>query len=136
MTDPVPVQIANPLEAPYRTGAYLISDVNSTGLANFRSAIHLADHPYRASGSHQLSLIDFATGQWAAIDPIHVHRVHGAGQCDVEQAQALLKLFAEMLATVFDEIHRAQIDAALATGIVIAQQFRRAHTGAIADTPD
>ncbi len=61
MTDPVPVQIANPLEAPYRTGAYLISDVNSTGLANFRSAIHLADHPYRASGSHQLSLIDFAS---------------------------------------------------------------------------
>lgn len=51
------VQTANPLTAPYRTGSYLISD---EGPDNFRSAMTLADHPYRASGSHQLGVADFA----------------------------------------------------------------------------
>jgi hypothetical protein len=51
------VQTSNPLPGPYRTGSYLISD---SGPDNFRSAMALEDHPYRASGSHQLSLGGFA----------------------------------------------------------------------------
>lgn len=59
METPVTVNIENPLEAPYRTGAYLISDVGSAD--NFRSAMTLTDHPYRASGSHQLGIADFVS---------------------------------------------------------------------------
>lgn len=51
------VLTANPLTVPYRTGSYLISD---QGPDNFRSAMTLPDHPYRASGSHQLGVADFA----------------------------------------------------------------------------
>ena len=51
------VQTSNPLPGPYRTGSYLISD---SGPDNFRSAMSLGDHPYRASGSHQLSPGGFA----------------------------------------------------------------------------
>lgn len=51
------VDTSNPLPGPYRTGSYLISDA---GPDNFRSAMSLEDHPYRASGSHQLSLAGFA----------------------------------------------------------------------------
>lgn len=50
------VNFANPLAGPYRTGSYLISDV---GPDNFRDAMTLPDHPYRASGSHQLGVADF-----------------------------------------------------------------------------
>jgi protein-tyrosine phosphatase len=50
------INTANPLAGPYRTGSYLISDL---GPDNFRSAMSLKDHPYRASGSHQLGLADF-----------------------------------------------------------------------------
>lgn len=53
MTD---VNVSNPLTGPYRTGAYLVSDV---GPDNFRNAATLPENPYRASGSHQLGLADF-----------------------------------------------------------------------------
>lgn len=52
------VNTANPLGAPYRTGSYLISD---EGPDNFRTGMALTDHPYRASGSHQLGISDFVT---------------------------------------------------------------------------
>jgi len=54
----VVVNIANPLEVPYRTGSYLIYDKGSSD--NFRSASGLPEHPYRASGSHQLDFSEFA----------------------------------------------------------------------------
>lgn len=53
------VQVKNPLSVPYRTGSYLISDVGTSD--NFRSAMTLADHPYRASGSHQLGIAEFVS---------------------------------------------------------------------------
>lgn len=58
MTD-INVNTSNPLTVPYRTGSYLISDVGASN--NFRSAMALTDHPYRASGSHQLGLADFVS---------------------------------------------------------------------------
>ena len=51
------VKVANPLKVPYRTGSYLIYDEGSTG--HFRSANALTEHPYRASGSHQLDFGEF-----------------------------------------------------------------------------
>ena len=65
-----------------------------------------------------------AVGQWPAIDPVHVHRMHGASQRYVEQAQPFFEFLVIVHAAVFDEIRRAQVDAALAAGIVITQQFR------------
>lgn len=61
--DLTPVNVCNPLsEGPYRTGSYLIYDFpdedecpgNPPGKDNFRSALKLALHPYRASGIHEL----------------------------------------------------------------------------------
>lgn len=52
------VNTTNPLAVPYKTGSYLISD---EGPDNFRTGMDLADHPYRASGSHQLGITDFVT---------------------------------------------------------------------------
>ena len=62
------VNTSNPLIVPYRTGSYLISDEGPAD--NFRSAMSLADHPYRASGSHQLGIADFVRvlGQ-GVVDP-------------------------------------------------------------------
>ncbi|HEX6700870.1 MAG TPA: hypothetical protein VF101_09085 [Gaiellaceae bacterium] len=54
----VAVNVSNPLEMPYRTGAYLIYDKGAAD--NFRSANGLSEHPYRASGSHQLDFREFA----------------------------------------------------------------------------
>jgi len=53
----VEVRVTNPLAVPYRTGSYLIYDEGGTD--HFRSAIGLAEHPYRASGSHQLDFDEF-----------------------------------------------------------------------------
>jgi hypothetical protein len=60
----VEVMVGNPLWKPYRTGSYLIYDVpagKEKESRHFRSAMSgkLPDHPYRASGSHQLNLTDF-----------------------------------------------------------------------------
>lgn len=55
MTDDVTTD--NPLWQPYRTGSYLIYDIptEKEGTAeHFRSAWTLDEHPYPASGSHQL----------------------------------------------------------------------------------
>ena len=54
----VVVNVSNPLEVPYRTGSYLIYDKGSSD--NFRSVSELPEHPYRASGSHQLDFDEFA----------------------------------------------------------------------------
>jgi hypothetical protein len=56
----VEVNVLNPLQRPYRTGSYLIFDEGGTD--NFRSAWspELAEHRYRASGSHQLDCDEFA----------------------------------------------------------------------------
>jgi hypothetical protein len=54
----VGVNVSNPLEVPYRTGAYLIYDKGAAD--NFRSATGLPEHTYRASGSHQLDFLEFA----------------------------------------------------------------------------
>jgi hypothetical protein len=56
----VAVDVGNPLERPYRTGSYLIFDEG--GRDNFRSAWSpkLGEHRYRASGSHQLDVDEFA----------------------------------------------------------------------------
>jgi hypothetical protein len=54
------VSVTNPLSAPYRTGAYLIYDIDPNKgptAENFRMASGLQPHAYPASGSHQL---DFA----------------------------------------------------------------------------
>lgn len=51
-----PVNTSNPLAGPYRTGTYLVSDA---GPDNWRSAMTLPDHPYRASGSHQVGISDW-----------------------------------------------------------------------------
>jgi hypothetical protein len=51
------VNVVNPLLVPYRTGTYLISDA---GPDNFRNAMTLGEHPYRASGSHQVGIADWA----------------------------------------------------------------------------
>jgi hypothetical protein len=51
------VEVANPLKVPYRTGSYLIYDEGGTD--HFRSANGLTEHPYRASGSHQLDFDEF-----------------------------------------------------------------------------
>jgi hypothetical protein len=61
----VGVIVANPLWKPYRTGSYLIYDVpagKEKESQHFRSAMSskLPDHPYRASGSHQLNVAEFA----------------------------------------------------------------------------
>jgi hypothetical protein len=58
-TEPVVhgVKVANPLKVPYRTGSYLIYDEGGTD--HFRRADGLAEHAYRASGSHQLDLAEF-----------------------------------------------------------------------------
>jgi Inositol hexakisphosphate len=48
------INVENPLAAPYRTGCYLVYDVEPTGAEHFRSAWSLATRPYPASGSHQL----------------------------------------------------------------------------------
>jgi protein-tyrosine phosphatase len=56
---PIPVNVCNPLSAPYRTGSYLIYDVKLGGPDNFRSGLNLTPNPYRASGSHQLNYADF-----------------------------------------------------------------------------
>jgi len=53
------VKVANPLKVPYRTGSYLIYDEGGTD--HFRSANALTEHPYRASGSHQLDFDDFVS---------------------------------------------------------------------------
>jgi hypothetical protein len=53
----VDVNVKNPLQRPYRTGSYLIFDEG--GKDNFRSGWDLGDHPYRASGSHQLDAEEF-----------------------------------------------------------------------------
>ena len=59
------VKVDNDLLVPYRTGSYLVDDVVPPGKevtpgkkkdqTNFRDAMKLPDHPYRASGSHQLN---------------------------------------------------------------------------------
>jgi Inositol hexakisphosphate len=56
----VEVNVHNPLQRPYRTGSYLISDEGGTD--HFRSAWDpkLGAHRYRASGSHQLDADEFA----------------------------------------------------------------------------
>lgn len=56
----VDVNVQNPLQRPYRTGSYLISDEGGTD--HFRSAWNpkLGEHRYRASGSHQLDADEFA----------------------------------------------------------------------------
>jgi Inositol hexakisphosphate len=54
----VVVKVANPLEVPYRTGSYLIYDKGKSD--NFRNASGLPEHPYQASGSHQLDYSEFA----------------------------------------------------------------------------
>src|SRR6266481_9438617 len=54
----VPVKVDIPLSEPYRTGAYLIFDIppgTEDRNANFRSGQPLKEHPYPASGSHQLN---------------------------------------------------------------------------------
>jgi hypothetical protein len=58
LSTPVPVKVNNQLSEPYRTGSYLIYDTApGDGLESehFRNAMTLRDHPYRASGSHQLN---------------------------------------------------------------------------------
>ena len=76
-----------------------------------------------------------ASRRRTAIDPVHVHRVHRAGQGDVEQAQALLQFLAEVSAAVLGEGDRAQVHAAPAAGVVVAQQLRRVDAVAAADAP-
>ncbi len=51
------VNVANPLQRPYRTGSYLIYDQGGTD--HFRCAMDLTDHKYAASGSHQLDQREF-----------------------------------------------------------------------------
>lgn len=69
------VNIKNPLSAPYQTGEYLISDIGAA--SNFRSAMSLEENPYRASGSHQLSLVDFASVFRSEIVlPYHPKAIH------------------------------------------------------------
>lgn len=58
------INVHSPLSVPYRTGSYLVYDiepvgekdppVNGKNPENFRSAWSLDTHPYPASGSHQL----------------------------------------------------------------------------------
>jgi Inositol hexakisphosphate len=52
----VPVNVDNPLSGPYRTGSYLVYDVpdDTPGKEHFRSGRTLVEHPFSASGSHQL----------------------------------------------------------------------------------
>jgi Inositol hexakisphosphate len=53
----VPVKVDNPLLQPYRTGSYLVYDVldDTPGKPeHFRSGFTLTEHPFKASGSHQL----------------------------------------------------------------------------------
>jgi len=49
------VNVNNPLSVPYRTGSYLIYDIDpgkEASSEHFRSAWTLHTHPYAASGSH------------------------------------------------------------------------------------
>jgi len=58
----IDVIVDNPLWKPYRTGNYLIYDVpagKEKESQHFRSGTQLPDHPYAASGSHQLNVDDF-----------------------------------------------------------------------------
>jgi hypothetical protein len=71
----VEVNVAGPLWKPYRTGSYLIYDVQAgkeRESRHFRSAMShkLPDHRYRASGSHQLNLTEF-TGVLANVVQDH-----------------------------------------------------------------
>jgi hypothetical protein len=50
----VPVDVCNPLSEPYRTGSYLICDIQPGQADHFRKATELQPNPYRASGSRQL----------------------------------------------------------------------------------
>jgi hypothetical protein len=48
------INVQNPLSVPYRTGCYLVYDIEPTDPELFRSAWSLDAHPYPASGSRQL----------------------------------------------------------------------------------
>jgi hypothetical protein len=50
----VPVDVCNPLSEPYRTGSYLICDIQPGQADHFRVASELEPNPYRASGSRQM----------------------------------------------------------------------------------
>jgi hypothetical protein len=52
----IPVYVENPLLEPYRTGSYLVHDApdETPGKEHFRSGQTLTEHPFNASGSHQL----------------------------------------------------------------------------------
>jgi hypothetical protein len=58
----VRLNVSNPLSGPYPTGSYLIRDIplrKEAESEHFRNAMTLHPNPYRASGSHQLNILQF-----------------------------------------------------------------------------
>src|SRR6185437_3091378 len=58
----VRLNVSNPLSGPYPTGSYLIRDIplrKEAESEHFRNAMTLHPNPFRASGSHQLNILQF-----------------------------------------------------------------------------